>query len=117
MLTAGPFLYRKEPLQTRRSFGLRTAKCLTTPAQNKKAHVNAVVRAIGVCGIGAAPHSMLPAGAGMQPRVLRGREEDLQEGAVVPRDRKPTPAGGMRCHVPLLPLPYARGVSAANSSF
>ena len=36
VLTAGPLLFRKELLQTCQSFGLRTAKCLTTTAQEKK---------------------------------------------------------------------------------
>lgn len=44
MLTAEPLLFRKEPLQTSQSFGVRTAKCLTTPAQEKKAQINVVAR-------------------------------------------------------------------------
>lgn len=92
MLTAEPLLFRKEPLQTSQSFGVRTAKCLTTPAQEKKAQINVVARVDVASGPPRAPpaQEMLPAGAqshaGMQQQVLHGREEDVHECALVPWD-------------------------------
>lgn len=122
MRTTGPFLFRKEPLQTCQSFGLRTAKCLTTPVQEKKPKLMLWQEPMWHWG----PHSpraqeMLLADAqsqaGMQQRVLHGQEEDLHDCAVVPWDQKQTPARGMQCHVLLLPLQYAHSVSATSISF
>lgn len=117
VLTAGPFCFRKEPLQSCQSFGLRTAKHLTTPAQEKKLKSTLwqeqtwhwgppVPRVPRRCSHGSVGRSRGaaegPAGPG---------------GGVAPWDPTQTPARGVRCRVLLLPLQYAGSVPATNVAF